>query len=87
VSELTKAPMRSLVELVAEACEAWLDADELPSPPATAQLLRSTDRALAATIENLCRAYPQQLGCDRHPSGRSALTNPNPSPASDGDQG
>lgn len=67
--------MRAMVELVAEACETWLDADALPSPPATAELLRATDRALAAAVEDLCRAYPRQMGCDRHPAGRRALEN------------
>lgn len=63
-----KPPMRSLVEMVALACKGWLSVDKLPSPPATAHMLRTTDLNLAHAIEDLCRAYPQQMGCERHPA-------------------
>lgn len=71
---LTKEPMRSLVAQVAAACEAWLEIDDLPSPPADAHLLRQSDDMLAEAVEVLCRAYPRQMGCDRHPAGRAALS-------------
>lgn len=71
---LTKPPMREHVNMVALACQDWLRVDELPSPPADACMLRSTDQNLARAVEELCRAYPQQMGCDRHPAGRQAMS-------------
>ncbi len=75
MEKLTKArpPMRSLVDALAITCRTWLEADALPSPPATAEMLHATDANLAKAVEALCRAYPQQLGCERHPAGLSAL--------------
>lgn len=56
-----RPPMKTLVQALRIACKQWVEVDALPSPPATAAMLRDTDAALAEAVNALREHYPNQL--------------------------
>ena len=57
-------PMRYLVQDLMAACKEWLEVDELPSPPATRELLQRTDASLSKAMRVLRDAYPRMIRLD-----------------------
>ena len=57
-------PMKMYVQDLLDACGNWLYIDDLPSPPATREMLQSSDAVLSKAIRALRDAYPNMIKID-----------------------
>ena len=57
-------PMKMYVQDLLDACGYWLEADDLPSPPATREMLQRSDKAISKAIRALRDAYPDMIKID-----------------------